>query len=490
MRLSALIALFLLNFTVKAQIYNLTGLASGQMQMFVPIYEEDKNIYGYFSLYKLDKLDENTEKYEYVILDRNLNNVANGEFMDTAYKGVMSQYYSPDKIRNQLLITKLYSNLNGSITFTSTRLLNLETNEILEPFYIEEGLLQQGFRPIDNLKKEQKKREYVNLPIGTNEGFVVVRIEKNATKKPSSLVSFYSSSYQKLWDYDFENIQDTGEYDLLSYENDVLYFSYKERAFRDAKVEFRQLNAKTGKLNFTYLLEQADSQYSHGFTVKKIGDRTILTGNISPYRPEGYNYQHNMGLFKIVLDENGKELFKKYFLWEDANEFIEMNKYGKLEAGYKLFVHDYFVFKDERVIALSEKYKIGTNLLVGGIVKTTDFVLLEFDKDFNLTFATTINKDLSKFSVSDYLFSQYLNDEKDGVFFYRDYKKDDETKEKNWILGIVSFIDGEMHHENIPISSDEHFIVPYVAKEGYILMREFNKNSDFDEIRLERLNLD
>jgi hypothetical protein len=115
--------------------------------------------------------------------------------------------------------------------------------------------------------------------------------------------------------------------------------------------------------------------------------------------------------------------------------------------------------------------------------------LLEFDKDFNLISANTIEKDLSKFSASDFLFSQYLNDEKDAVFFYKDYQKDSETKEKNWVLGIVSIVDGKLNHEKIPMSSDDNYIYPYIAKEGYILLREFNKNAEFDEIRLERLNL-
>lgn len=81
-----------------------------------------------------------------------------------------------------------------------------------------------------------------------------------------------------------------------------------------------------------------------------------------------------------------------------------------------------------------------------------------------------------------------MNNEKDAVFFYQDYQKEEGTKDKNWILGIVSIVDGEVNHEKIPMSSDDYYISPYVAKEGYILLREFNKNSDFDKIRLERLN--
>nr|WP_152572139.1 DUF6770 family protein [Jejuia pallidilutea] len=69
---------------VEAQISNLANLANGEMQMFTPIFEENQDVYGYFTLFKLDKLNENEEKYEYTILDKNLNKVANGEFVDVA----------------------------------------------------------------------------------------------------------------------------------------------------------------------------------------------------------------------------------------------------------------------------------------------------------------------------------------------------------------------------------------------------------------------
>ncbi len=242
-------------------------------------------------------------------------------------------------------------------------------------------------------------------------------------------------------------------------------------------------------MDYSYTLEEVNSKYSYDYTVKKNGDRTILTEKISPYRVLGYDYQNAVGLFKIVLDAQGNEIFKKHFLWEEANDIIKINKSGRVEEGYKLFVHSYFVLKDERIVVLCEKFKNGYNLLFGDIVKTTDFVILEFDKDFQPIYAKSIEKDLSKFSSSDFLFSQYLNGKQDAVFFYQDYQKDSETKEKNWVLGIVSIVNGEVNHEKIPMSSDNHYIYPYIAKEGYILLREYNKNSQFDEIRLERLNL-
>lgn len=483
------LSFLLISISLNAQISSLTNLASGRMEIFSPIFEKDQNIYGYFTLFKLDKLSENEEKYEYVILDKNLNKVANGEFIDTAYKGIYSKYYTPDKVSDNLILTKRYGNLNGTIAFTSSRVIELNNNNIQEPFYFKDNNLQRGARAINDLKKTQRKTKFLNVPIGLNNGYLVVEAKKKNVKENPTSVSFYNLDHDKVWDYNFGDNRKS-EYSLVSVDDNILYFSYATDAYKDTNVKFLQIDSNTGKLNYSYLLEDINSKYNYNYTVKRINNKTILTGKISPYRViSGYDYNNPVGLFKIVLDENGNELFKKYFLWEEASEFIEMNKKGRMEAGYKLFVQSYFVFEDERIVVLSEKFKIGTNLLVGNIVKTTDFVLLEFDKDFNLKAVETIKKDLSKFSSSDFLFAQYLNGENDAVFFYQDYQKDSETKEKNWVLGIVSIVNGEINHEKIPMSSDDFFINPYIAKEGYILLREYNTNSDFDKIRLERLNL-
>ncbi|MFL1011335.1 DUF6770 family protein [Flavisericum labens] len=485
------VSIFMLCFVVlaEAQISNLTSLASGTMQMFSPIYEQNRDVYGYFSLYKLDKISENEEKYEYVILDKNLNKVANGEFIDSYYKGIFSRYYSPEKINGNLMITKRYANLSGTILFTSTRLLQLDNNNILAPFYFDNFALQEGFRDANSLKKTERKKAFFNVPIGTNNGYVVVEAQKKKGKENPTSIQFYNLNHEKLWDYSFGENGENAKYSLMSFEDYVMYFDYTKAAFRENSVEVLQIDSKTGQKNFEYRLEDDSSEFSYGYTIKKIDDRTILTGKISLYRPTGYNTNGAVGLFKIVLDKEGKEIFKKHFLWEDASKFIEMNDKGKMEAGYKLFVHSYFVFNDERIAVLSEKFKTAQNILWGAHFKTEDFVLLSFDKDFNLVEANTIEKGMTKFSNSDLLFAQYLNNENDAVFFYKDYQKDSETKEKNWVLGIVSYVNGKIKHERIPMSSDDFFIHPYIAKEGYVLLREFNKNSDFDKIRLERLNL-
>jgi hypothetical protein len=72
------------------------------------------------------------------------------------------------------------------------------------------------------------------------------------------------------------------------------------------------------------------------------------------------------------------------------------------------------------------------------------------------------------------------------VFFYADTEK--KNKEKKWNLFINTFINGQLKQEILPMSSNTNFTIPYIAKEGYILLQEFNEKEKFNKIRLERLN--
>lgn len=474
---------------LDAQVSNLADLATGEMLIFTPVYNIDNDVYGYFTLFLKDEVSKEEIKYEYVILDKNLNEVANGEFIDQNYKKLYSRFVNLDKIGNKLMLTKRYYTINNKVSFTVSRFIGLDDNVVSNEFYFKDGNIVEGLREPDDLIKNEKKVEFTKFPLGVGNGVLIVEIEKSNSNSKPTLVEYFDQEKKQQWSYDFGIADKKNEYSLLNFDKKYLYFNYLKLG-RESSKAIRCLDVTTGTLQFEYLLENSDSEYSHSYSVKRLGDKTVIVGKISPYSDSGYNYKNSLGLFKIELDGQGNETSKTYFLWEQASDFIAVSEKGEVEKGYKLLTKSHFVFSDGRVSVLNEKLKVGYNFFLGDVVKTTDFVLLDFDKDFQLTNVTTIPKDLTKFSASDYLFSQYLNDESGAVFFYQDFKKDDETKEKNWVLGIVSLIDGKVQHEKIPMSSDEHFLVPYIAKEGYILLREYNKNSDFDEIRLERLNLD
>jgi hypothetical protein len=116
-------------------------------------------------------------------------------------------------------------------------------------------------------------------------------------------------------------------------------------------------------------------------------------------------------------------------------------------------------------------------------------ILFHFDKDFNLLKSNTIEKTTTYDNSSDYLFSQKIKDGDGLAFFYINNKKDAKTGKRNNVLGINSFINGTLTTEEIPLSAKKEFqLIPMPAKEGYIMLREYNQKAKYNQIRLEKLN--
>jgi len=166
---------------------------------------------------------------------------------------------------------------------------------------------------------------------------------------------------------------------------------------------------------------------------------------------------------------------------------------GRLEKNFRLRPTKTFFFNDGTISVLTEKYRPQKNVPFAVIdAKSSDYVLFNMDKDFVVRDVETIKKaELSgvDYLGSDFLFSQTIKDGNGAVFFFQNYAKNDETKEKQWFLGINTIIDGQLIQEKIPISSKKKYkIKPVPAKEGYIMLREYNEDEKYNQIRLEKLN--
>lgn len=474
----------------QAQTTDLFTLAKGNLTFFNPIFEEDHSLYGYLALYNLGREGKEKSNFEYVILDTRLAKVANGSFSAPEYKYVDSHFFSLDKIGDKILLSKIYQfYARPYILFSSYTEIDLKTNTPSEPFYVQDGKFITGHRDPGGLKAQQKKYDNLDILYGFENEYLAFQVSKEKRSMGEvNTITVYGDDKNEIWNTSFLQGDRDDKYKTFSLayaKNNTIIIQEKNK--RD--VTLHSIDPVTGKEKFSYTIENRDSDYNYSYQIKKIGEELVLTGKISSYSGSGYTMENAKGLFKIKLDDEGNESFKKYFLWEEASEFLDINKSGKLEKGYRLLAQDYFIFEDGRITFLAEKYKESYNLLVGPIPKATDFVLFQFNEDFTLKNVETIEKDKSKFAISDYLFSQPINNGNDVVFFYRDYQKDKVTKNKDWVLGIVKLVDKKFDYEQIPMSSDDFFIEPYIAKEGYIMLREYNKGSDHNTIRLERINI-
>lgn len=490
-----LLFLFVSTNFLTAQISSLSELTTGKIEMFTAIKEYDTSIYGYLLIADLGNVSPTVEKYEYIILDKNLNKVANGEFEDIKYKNCQSYFFTPEKSGNKLIISKIYSSLSNYFKkFTTHRILDLENNKLSEVFYFDKEKIHNKEFDYKELKKSLKKSPFYDYPIALKENFLLTKgIKSPQNTRATEYKKLYSiSCFDKEKNIVWEKVINPKEKPLKirieSITEDRFMYSSTNATRKDFSLHL--VNSSTGETIYSYAFESRNSIYSHFSKIKVFEEKTIITGMYSDYSITGFNYNKIRGFFKITLDNEGKEVSKDYFTWEMANNVVEINENGKVkEGGYKLLAKQFFIFEDGSITFLTEKYKKGQYyFIVTTSARTTDFVIMSFDSDFKLKEVKEIEKDKSYQVSTDYLYSQNINGGKGNVFFYQDYRKDETTSKKNWILGIVSLIDGNIKTEEIPMSSEEYYIYPYIAKEGYILLREFNKNEDYDGIRLEKLN--
>lgn len=490
-----------------SQIQDLAKLADGKIVFSSTLYDSNENLYGYLYLYERD-VDSKNKTMEYIFLDRNLNKVSNTEFTNKQYNNVLSKYYDCNLMGDYIILNKIYYYTNSftgvSKPLVSTfQTISLKDNTVSAEFKYENGQFSEFVADYDQMKKEYKGLETKSYVNGFNndffKGFFIVEdnIKKNYLEKD---VQFFNEKRELEWKYEYNpngTEKNYNSFHFIHAHKNTIYASIANWTKTNLSNEMSvneysivALDLQSGKEKYKYILEGTGSEYSHTMRVKEIDNKLYITGNYSPYKKTDFTLDQNLGFYKIVLDENGKEIEKKYTQWSDFSSKIEVDQRGRVEKNYRLKPIKYFFFKDGSISVLTEKYKY--DILWSGLPKTTDYVLFNMKPDFTPAEVNTIKKEVSHYSA-EYLFSQYIKNETGVVFFYYDVVKDPNAtlfnNTPNLILGINTIINGKLSEEKIPLTAKKKYsIYPQPAKEGYIMLREYNEKDKYNQIRLEKLN--
>jgi len=491
---------------LTAQTQDLANLAKGDYLGFNAIFDQKENLYGYVAVYGYGKSGEKTKKFEYVLLDKNLNPVANKQF-DGAITA--ADYYAYLDFRGKIMLIPSqfdYQAVKTKDFFAPYSMeIDLKTNTVARRLHYnydgkkftahEDDNTFREEKKLDKAEKKEKGYNYLAYEYLIKEGgwLVSEMDDYGPYVKNNSLIRF-DEKQKELWRFKYNENGNKKSKEILSIiekdENHIYGFLYNYDK-KDIQVASIVIDIKTGKQlhkkDITDLMNsnsfQAILKYGNLKNDKTFDDKIVTVGRL--YEENDYL---QLGFVRLIFDKKTfavtveKTLFK-----EDLKAFIpKIDKHGGVEGAYSLVAKDFFFLKDGSVGLLMEKYKPQGQYSAS---KSTDLVYIFTDKDFKVKGVKTFDKEKTKWFHSDYLFSQYINDGNDLVFFYRDNQKDEKTNEKNWILFINTLINGEFKQEQVTISSkDEFFVNPYVAKEGFILLQEFNKKEKYNKIRLERLN--
>lgn len=490
-----------------SQTQDLFALASGEFIGFNALFDQKENLYGYISLYSYGKSGEKTKKFEYVLLDKNLNPVARNEFQGEIN---VLDYYGYIDISNKIILAPTAEELTiwkiGKSVDPSYMVIDPQTNTISKKVFYEyengkfnEVKKQKTFMDKYREEKSEKKSLGYNYYSDVSEikegGYLGIEYHKYPSYINNNSLIRFDENRKELWRYKYNT---SGDKKI----NESLYILDKN----DKNVFALLVKSIKKETTFSLIvLDQKTGAIVHNKSVSGVADETIFSfvgsyangeriANTKSFDSKniriGYNFveNRNEGFSRFTLNKEDFSVNIETVRYvPDFKPFLkDISRNGEVEKGYLLLTKDFFIFEDGSTGILTEKYKPEGNY---NAPKTTDIVFAYTDKDFKIKGIDVYEKEKSKWANNDYLFSQYLNGGKDLVFFYKDYSKNAETREKNWTLFINTIIDGKFKQEKIPITEKDNFeIAPYIAKEGYILLREFNEKEKFNKIRLERLN--
>lgn len=492
--------------SISAQTQDLYSLAKGDFLGMNALFNQKDNLYGYIALYGYGKSSEKTKKFEYVILDKNLNPVANKEFEGDITAG---NYFGYIDFKNQIILQPTaidYSLVKSKDLFSPASMaIDPTKNTVTRKIYYDydNGAFKEITQPKnwrENRKenKEEKKAKgynYVSAVFEIKEGgYLALEFNDYGPYVSNNSLIKFDDAKKEIWRYKYNtggNKKTNEDFTILEKDEKYIYALLQKTAGQAKTFDFLALDMKTGKevvkQPITGLPQQTlevitsyISNYRRLDNDKTFDDKIINVGKM-------VSGAFSQGFARLLVDKTNLTASTKELPYTDFAPYIkEINQFGDIEKGYTLQTKDFYFLKDGSVGILMEKYKPQGNY---SAPKTTDLVYAYTDKDFKLKGVKIFQKEKTKWADSDYLFSQYINDGKDVVFFYRDLVKDEATKEKKWNLYINTLINGEFKQEVVPISEKDKFsVTPYVGKEGYILLQEFSKEEKYNKVRLERLN--
>lgn len=497
--------------SAMAQTSDLASLSTGTYAGSSGIFEKNNELFGYIVYYDYGLIDKSNKKMEYVILDKNLNKVANKVFEAEKFVGS----YSCTKIdyKREIELRPRLDNLAGNFTDFKTqklpqmRKINLEKNEIsvLESICYEDKTFSvcETNKTFKELQKEQKadrkkdiryKSDVVIMEDGT---YLVYEFYIDNDKVSDNAYIKFDKDNKEIWRYEYNKDLGKKQFEttnVLNFDQENIYMvqTFREKT-KITSLKFLRLDIKTGKIVAEIPIENFNAfdlnnilslRDSEGYSVgnKKIfEDKLVFLGRCFEEGKTG-----SIGFYRFIFDKNTNQGKFDILKYTDAEGKMYIQEDGSVGDNFYLSIRDVFILADGTVDIIFEKYKFNA---YGGRSVATDLVLFKTEGDFLLKEVKIFPKSKSVNQTSDYLFSQYLNNNKDLVFFYRDYEKDENTSKKNWNLYINTIKEGTFNQEKIVISSKkDFFIVPSLAKEGYVLLREYNKDFKYNQIRLERLN--
>lgn len=507
---------FLLPFTLQAQLNDLSEMSQGEFINFQALFDNDDHLFGYVAQFGLGETEKRVNTFEFVVYDKNLNRLLVEQV--TGDNLVDKFYFELNK--NQELIISANLDLGSIGLMKALKLGNREQiknkkldvktgvlTEVNTPCYfageLMDDCLSMTSKEMGKKMKAHKKEigffeQGLANELNDNKFLVLTRRTKNYQQFTDFQIKLFDENKRELWSYEYNVKAKTNQYEevqILDYSEDKLSFFQKNVDKKKVELLFKVTDAKTGKIIAEQTVEGLSEDAlkhllsSKANLMKRSNDaHTLFSAAVIEDK------RRVKGIFVAQLNNTTNQLqYEIIDFNEDLASFIdeEIHQRGSID-GHHLYPRDILLKEDGSFKLIGEltKYDFETGRLTVESVK--DLYVLDFTQEMQLNQVEVIEKSKRKQKRPNYLFSQNLEDDSDDlVFFYRDFVKNEETGDENWILYINTYKNNELIQDQLKLTStnDGYEIYPFFAKNGYILLHEFNEKEEHNQIRLERLNV-
>jgi hypothetical protein len=271
-------------------------------------------------------------------------------------------------------------------------------------------------------------------------------------------------------------------------DNSKLYFMERtyDRKDKDINIQLIALDINTGKKVNEYCIQNDTTLYSHFLNFRLIGDTIAFYGRYLD-NPKIKKSKHSLGLYRILLDKNLHEIDKDYRNWSEVStdEYKISTKVNINNMENFLQQTSILILNDGSLVVSNQEY-INTS---PSHAKDLYFITLDSDfKNSNIT-KVEMNKYFfyKTYSIDSFLFSQYMSNSNSVLICFENKLKVKGKEETELVINTIK--NRKVFTERIPLTSSKKYaIYPRPAKDGYIMLNEFNETDKYNQIRLEKLN--
>lgn len=474
------------------------------------ILNKDSDVDGYYFFYELDKLKKGDREFAIQILDKNLNEVAQKNYIDNKNTFLMKSSFN-----NQQMMFALANYKEKKITLLS---FDTKANQLPAVEFPLES------KEIRYLQLMQQTGDFnVIFPV-ENKGFIFNKFEDN--KNIGYSLKYYPTNGGKAWEYN--SPKDSKEYLVINpiEANDkyIVALETSKPSYLSHKITLRTkvIDINTGALLFEkeYAKNKKPKLITNAFLGKN--NNLLLMGE---YFKEGDNIytDKSLGLTTEVIDSTGTTIKEDFISWKD-----DVAKLAKVtgnyvdEKGY-VFFHKIVRTNNNEFYAIGEYYKktvsaggvalSALSILGGGAPQNvtqltiTNSVVFKFNSDFKLTEIKEYEKGKSKApSLSDFGSPQlnafalkgygafdyeYTQVDKANDRFYAcfmDTERIKGEKSKNAFKTII-YDEGKLSEDKIYLQNENVDFRVLPAKIGNVLLLEYDKKLKKLNLHLEKMNI-